>query len=838
MLNLFRTKRSIVQPLAMARIQESVFSHIIDELPGAIFVKDIQNEYRLCFVNREAENFFSYKREQMIGKRDADLFSREEADFFHAIDRQVVESGKIMDIPCERITTSQGIMLLHTRKVPISDENGNPRYLLGLAQDITERVHNEQELLEYKEALEKKVYERTQKLAEATKKAEEANRLKSEFLATMSHEIRSPMSGVLGMAELLLETNQTVEQANLTKTIINCGEALLNVIEDILDFSKIEANRMEVHPIAMNMHELVDDVCTLYSSKAREKALELVVRYVPGTEQFVYADPVRVRQILSNLINNAIKFTKKGHIVVTVREGQKISEDGLALEFCVQDTGIGIAAVEQEHIFDKFAQVDASATRSYGGTGLGLSISKRLAELMGGDITVDSRAGEGAAFTFVLPVIRNTKDVFIQSEPPSLKDVRLLVVDDLPIVTQLIDEQMTLAGMRVDRAVGGKEALLMMKRAAAQGDPYKIALVDYLMPSMNGEVLARAISDVPEIADTCLIMMTAAGNPIVGDDAAKKGFSAYISKPVRRDVLVDMMAHVWTQYQSGLKDVLIRVDTLNFGKEKTAEDDVRLDSTTILLAEDSRINQAFAQEVLETMGCRLIIASNGSEALNALDANKDISLVLMDCQMPVMDGFEASRIIAQRKKDGILPDSLPVIALTANAMEGDRERCIEAGMNDYLSKPVRRKDLRQTVYRWVAREIVDHRTADDAVLMDVAINAEARHVMGGKYDMMVEFYEEDAEKYIGEIRQGIDKKQVAHIVRPAHTLKSNSRSLGLVRMADLAAALEVKALAMNEGRIALSFKDLSCDLDAIDMCFAQSISLLSQVIPDTDARQA
>ncbi len=806
----------------------------------------------MCLINKEAESFFCIQRENLIGKTDFESFDHDEARFFRSIDEQVMKSGSIMDIPCERLTTARGTRLVHTRKVPVYDENGQPLYLVGLAQDITERIERERELQEYKQQLEYKVDERTRALHDAMKKAEEASRLKSEFLATMSHEIRSPMSGVLGMAELLLETQQTAEQKNLTRTIINCGEALLNVIEDILDFSKIEANRMEINPIAMDMHALVDDICTLYSSKAREKAIELAVRYVPGTEQFVYADPVRVRQVLSNIINNAIKFTQKGHIAVTVSQKtvDTLNEQTVMLVFEVADTGIGIAPDAFGRIFEKFAQGDSSTTRDYGGTGLGLSISKRLTEIMGGEISVASVQGKGATFSVSLPLKRNINDVPLFAPPPSLKDVRILVVDDLAVVRQLVDEQLRLAGMRVDLAKNGSEALTMMRHAAVKNDPYSLALVDYLMPGMNGETLARAISDEPDLAETCLIMMTAAGNPIVGDDFAKKGFSAYLSKPLHNDQLLDMLNYVWKQYRSGQKDVLIRVDTLTFEKDNGQPDlEPVLENVHVLLAEDSRINQAFAQEVLETMGCRLTIASNGQEALDALTAHPDIALVLMDCQMPVMDGFEAARRIYAKKQEGSLPKALPIVALTANAMEGDRQRCLDAGMDDYLSKPVRRKELKEMVYRRIAGENVECAPAEgeesderhiieNKNLIDIDLNGEARDTFRAKYSQMLQFYKEDVATYINEIFSACDNQDIEAVIRPAHTIKSNSRGLGAVYMADLAHQLELTARTAHERQREVSYENMRRDTDALHDVFIRTCLLLDTMNNDKDSLRA
>jgi CheY-like chemotaxis protein len=425
-----------------------------------------------------------------------------------------------------------------------------------------------------------------------------------------------------------------------------------------------------------------------------------------------------------------------------------------------------------------------------------------------------------------------------------LKDIRILVVDDLPVVCELVVEQLSLAGMDVEAASCGKEALLMMERAANKGKPYHIALIDYLMPHMNGETLARAISDVPAIRDTCLIMMTAAGNPIVGDTTAKRGFSAYISKPLRHDQLVEILSYVWTQYQAGDRETLIRVDTLSFGKEAQAEDQLRLDGRLILLAEDSRINQAFAQEVLENMGARLIVVSNGKEALQALQSNPDINLVLMDCQMPVMDGFEATRHIMELKKKKKIPPSLPVIALTANAMEGDREKCIQAGMDDYISKPVRRKDLKKAVYRWLVENRNDGSYAHSETasvaesLLDSHARSESQAVFSDKYQTMLAYYREDGETYLAEIDNAIARKNIEDVIRPVHTLKSNSRGMGAARLSDMCRDMEIKARAMAENRLDTSWPELAHDLEALRECFILSCDALFKEHDQSSAREA
>lgn len=785
--------------------QSIFFSEIIENLPGILFIKDIQNDYKFYMVNKAAEEFFGYDRKDLIGKSDSDFFDKEESSFFLTVDQSTVASGKLLDIPCETVTTKSGEMFCHTRKFPIFDENGNPEYLIGLSEDITLRKRAEMELAAYRDKLEIMVDERTEKLKNAIDKAEEANRLKSEFLATMSHEIRSPMSGVLGMAELLLDTNLTPEQKGLTKTILNSGEVLMNIIEDILDFSKIEANKLELDPIPVNMLEVVDEVSRLYYTKARDKALELAVRYVPGSEHFVYADPMRIRQVLGNLTNNAIKFTESGHVIITVREDfdAGLRKDKVKLIFTVEDSGIGIDEKDQERIFEKFSQANSSTTRNYGGTGLGLSICRKLIELMGGEIFVTSSLGQGSCFEFHLSFTRNLEEVFIQPQPPVLKDLRVLVVDDFSVIREILSEQLTNAGMICDTVPDGQAALEKLMESHANGIAYDIAIIDYLMPGMNGEMLSRAMNDHEYFRNICLIMLTAAGNPITGDDYAEKGFSAYISKPVSALRLIDTLAIVWSKYKDGYTNTLIRVDMQSLGITKTEEDMLHLDGARVLLVEDSRLNQAFAEEVLSQLSCVTTTVSNGREAIDCLRTEK-FDLVLMDCQMPVMDGFEASMIIRDMKKNGMVDPSLPIIALTANAMKGDKQRCIDAGMDDYITKPVRKKELKEKIVSWIGSDSqksamfhgparIHNDELQTNIIVDQDILDEAKSILKDKFDFMVDCYIEDVENYIKAILEAAAKHDLESLLLPAHTIKSTSKRMGALHLSSIAMGIELSA---------------------------------------------
>lgn len=604
--------------------------------------------------------------------------------------------------------------MLHTKKVPIYDEKGEPIILLGISSDITDRLRAEKELEKYQAHLEELVEERTKKLEKAKKKAEDINRLKSDFLATMSHEIRTPMSGILGMAELVLHASPNDQISGYANTIINSAESLLTIINDILDFSKIEAQKLELESVPINLLDVADYVANLYALQARDKALELVVDYKPGSENFVYGDAERLKQILGNLVNNAIKFTEQGHIVLEIEELKDldIEPNIVAMRFCVKDTGIGMDSEIQSRIFEKFRQSDASTTRKYGGTGLGLSICKSLISLMGGEIVLESHVGKGSVFSFVLHMPRNTdKAKKVLKKDRQLQGCRILVVDDLYIIREMVSKHMHLSDVRCDAAEGADEALKLMRKAAQDGDPYHIALLDYLIPDVNGEMLACTIKGDPALKDTCLILMTSAGNSSNFDAFAQKGFSAYIQKPFKGQMLTEHVSHVWKRYSGGETNSFIRFDE-TAQKSKGKREKIKLRNANILVAEDNLVNQIFIEEVLKELECRYKLVSNGEEAVRAVQQDR-YNLVLMDCLMPEMDGFEAAKAICILKEQGKISFHLPIIALTANAMKGDKEKCISAGMDDYLAKPVRSRELKETLYKWVVGK--NYKSSEDGI---------------------------------------------------------------------------------------------------------------------------
>ncbi|MDG4878654.1 response regulator [Mesorhizobium sp. WSM4935] len=689
------------QALKQSMSENEVFRSLIDNVPVSIYAK--RSDLRQFYVNKGWCDLTGFSKEEAVGKTDVEIFGAD-GEAFVAGDLAVLRTGETQEIE-ETVTLPDGsVRHQFARKGAMIASDGS-LYLIGSTTDITELKQREAEL------------------SEARRRAVLADRAKSEFLANMSHEIRTPMNGVLGMAELLAKSDLDPKQKTFTDIIVKSGNALLTIINDILDFSKIDAGQLVLDPAPFNLAEAIEDVATLVSTRAKEKDLELIVRIQPGLEGQFVGDVGRVRQIVTNLLGNAVKFTDEGHVLVDVT-GERVPA-GTRLTISVTDTGIGIPEEKLKLVFEKFSQVDTSSTRRHEGTGLGLAITSRLVEMMGGEIGVDSAEGKGSTFWFTVTLPR-AEQGGQRIMPVDVTGARVLIVDDNAVNRSILSEQMASWTFDSCAAESGAEGLKVLIAAAAYGVPVDCVVLDYQMPGMTGAEMARIVRNTAGLAHTPIIMLTSVDQSLANTTYRDLGIDAQLIKPARSSILLETLVATIQRHRhsSAAAQPAAGSGTPPAAPEPAAASERAMlqpppvrarprptdaeRGLDILVAEDNEVNQLVFTQILGETGYRFEIVGNGRKALDAF-GRLNPRMILMDVSMPEMNGLEATGAIRRLEED--MGTHVPIVGVTAHALKGDRERCLEAGMDDYLPKPISPRALLEKLERWLGSDVESRRNA-------------------------------------------------------------------------------------------------------------------------------
>ena len=792
--------------------QRALLEALMDNTPDHIYFKDVNSRFTLI-SKTTAESFGLHDPSEAIGKSDFDFFTEEHARPAFEDEQAIIRTGvPIVDLE-ERETRRDGRETwASTTKLPRRDREGNIVGTFGISRDITERKRAEQELQGLNAALEGAMARAVELAAEA----DAANAAKSDFLANMSHEIRTPMNGVIGMVGLLLDTDLDEDQRHYAETVRRSGESLLDLLNDILDFSKIEAGAVELEMLDFDLRALLDDFATMPAMRAHEKGLEFICAASPDVPAYLVGDPGRLRQVLLNLAGNAMKFTHQGEIAVRASLVAE-TEANVVVRFSIKDTGIGIAPDKQARIFEKFTQADASTTRRYGGTGLGLAISKRLVELMGGEIGLNSEEGRGSEFWFTVRLARQAESEHPAVPAADLSGAHILVVDDNATNREVLTVQLRAWGARPGEATDGPSALLALARARDAGDPFAAAILDMQMPGMDGMTLARAIKADETLMDIRLVLLASLGQRGDARRMEEIGFSAYLMKPARQSDLFDSLSTI-------LAGSLVGRPTRRIVTRHGARE-MRRGALRILLAEDNATNQQVALGILKKLGLRADAVADGAEAIRSLET-VPYSLVLMDVQMPEMDGFEATHRIRD-PESAVLDHAVPIIAMTAHAMQGDRERCLEAGMNDYVTKPISPEALAAALDRWLPRDEANPAAPAQVAQPPVAPveaagskppvfdSAGIMDRLMGDSDLariVVDGFLEDAPRLIAALRTALDAGDAAAAIRGAHTIRGASATVGGEALRGVAWEMEKAGVAGDLAAVAARLPELESEL--------------------------
>ncbi len=786
---------------AALQISEQKFKDLAETTTDWVWEVDENGVY--TYVSPKVKELLGYEVNEVLGKTPFDLMPEGEAErvgeFFK---EQVIKKEPLYGLENTNRHKDGHSVVLETNGIPIFDKDGRFKGYRGIDRDITARKRAEDDL------------------RKAKQEAEDANRLKSQFLANVSHEIRTPMNAIIGMSGIALDTDLTDEQREYLSIVKESGYALLGLIDDILDLSKIEVDKIELETIDFDLRTIIEGVSDTLAHRASIKGLELACMIHQRVPTLLRGDPGRLRQVLMNLGGNAIKFTEKGEVVIHVQISEETG-DSATLLFSVTDTGIGIPKDKQNKVFESFTQADGSTTRKYGGTGLGLSISRKLVELMGGQIGVESQPGKGSRFWFTVTFEKQKefKDVS-PLVPPDIRSMRMLVVDDNKTNRTVLVKMLESFGCCGEAAESGAEALQLLKRAAHKEKLFDLVLLDKQMPEMDGEETLRAIKNDPEIKDVVVIVLTSVG---VRGDAARleaSGCAGYLMKPVKQSQLYDTIITVLSSKR--VKEKPSRIVTRHTIAEQKRQ------RIRILLAEDNPLNQKFAVTLLKKAGYSVDAVGNGRMAIEALQRSS-YDLILMDVQMPEVNGFEATKAIRMREGDRM---HTPIIAMTAYAMKGDREQCLQAGMDDYIAKPIEPQELFGTINKWTKsrdQEIIVQRqeqSKKDDHTKDVTVDLEtALDRFGGDKEFFKEMLEEFlnyAPKQLEKLTDAIETGDAKVVEKEAHSVKGAAGNLGAKRIADLSLKLELLGRADDLAGAKEMVGSLKAEFKRLEEYFKQS----------------
>ncbi|MDX9972133.1 MAG: response regulator, partial [FCB group bacterium] len=749
---------------------------LFDAIPVPVFYKDEGGRYRNCNPGF-SRDLLGLAKEQVIGRTLHDFLSRvllDDADGYIAHEAKVTR-GEHAVFEARGLTPT-GVRDFEFHKTPYRDSKGQTKGIIGVLLDITDRKNAARELQLVNHQLEQAI----SRANEMALKAEYANTAKSEFLANMSHEIRTPMNGIVGMTGLLLDTELSLEQREYAECVQGCGEQLLRIIDEILDFSKIEAGKMRLETVDFDLEKAMEDCCEVVALRAAEKGLELTCLVHPDVPTLLRGDPSRLRQILLNLLSNAVKFTAKGEVSIAARL-QADQGESVTLHFAVCDSGIGIRPDELASLFSPFVQADGSTTRKYGGTGLGLAISKRLTESMGGQIGVESRPGEGSCFWLDIPFGRQAAGGAVETLDDStpLEGLRVLAVDDNLTNLHLMETLLDAARCHHDQVASGPEALARLRTACKRGAPYDVVIIDMEMPGMNGEELGLAIRANADFRNPSLVMLSSFKHPGEHARLQEAGFKYHLKKPIRKSQLYDCLVTIAARRATPAWTKALPKAPAGTSSPKAAP----WRPHRILVAEDNATNQKVALSILSKLGYRADAVVNGLEVLRALETQR-YDLVLMDYHMPEMDGCEATRAI-RRADSRVLNPRIVIIGLTASTLPKDVQHCLEAGMDDFVPKPVHPSDLANTLERWLQtppqEPQEEFREEAATVRCPHFDRAELLHRAMGDEELVetiLGIYLDELPKQLDQMELAIAQDDANLLHRVAHTVKGASANVG------------------------------------------------------------